>query len=211
MVSLFSKQIYKKVKKTPLLLSIDVAFYPLIFYFTGGLASPFFLCGFSPLLTSALLFKFKGALYSVLAYSSLYVFELLSLNGYSAIRLAHSGEFNFFITYLASFFLVAIFFAYPIVLLGRLENSKKEIEIEKNNLEQTHGKLEIAYKLHALSQREMDVLELISQGKSNKEIARTLSLSESTIKTHVSSVLKKLKLKSRTEAISYFLKENYLK
>lgn len=54
-----------------------------------------------------------------------------------------------------------------------------------------------------LSERETDVLRLIAEGKSNKEIADGLFLGEKTIKTHVSSILGKLGLNSRTQAALY--------
>jgi DNA-binding NarL/FixJ family response regulator len=53
----------------------------------------------------------------------------------------------------------------------------------------------------ALSEREIEVLQLISRGKSNKEIAATLFLAESTVKTHVASIYEKLKVTDRTEAV----------
>jgi len=52
-----------------------------------------------------------------------------------------------------------------------------------------------------LSKREYEVLLEISKGLSNKEIAKQLFLSESTIKTHVSNILVKLDAKRRTQAI----------
>ena len=51
-----------------------------------------------------------------------------------------------------------------------------------------------------LTPRETDVLRLIAQGRSNKEIARDLTLSEKTVKTHVSAILQKLQLADRTQA-----------
>jgi DNA-binding NarL/FixJ family response regulator len=54
-----------------------------------------------------------------------------------------------------------------------------------------------------LTERETDVLRLLAQGQSNKEIANTLSLSEKTIKTHVSNILSKLNVPSRTQAALY--------
>jgi NarL family two-component system response regulator LiaR len=58
-----------------------------------------------------------------------------------------------------------------------------------------------------LTQREMEVLHLISGGLSNREIARELVLSEKTVKTHVSNILSKLHLADRTQAAIYALKE----
>ena len=54
-----------------------------------------------------------------------------------------------------------------------------------------------------LSERETDVLRLLAQGYSNKELAQSLSLSEKTIKTHVSNILGKLGVPSRTQAALY--------
>jgi DNA-binding NarL/FixJ family response regulator len=54
-----------------------------------------------------------------------------------------------------------------------------------------------------LTERETDVLRLISIGLSNKEVARRLNIGEGTVKTHVSSVLNKLGLQSRTQAALY--------
>lgn len=54
-----------------------------------------------------------------------------------------------------------------------------------------------------LTERETDVLRLLAQGLSNKEIARTLHLGEKTIKTHVSNILSKLGVPSRTQAALY--------
>ncbi len=55
----------------------------------------------------------------------------------------------------------------------------------------------------ALSAREVDVLRLLAEGKSNREIAEALTLGEKTIKTHVSNILSKLHLNSRTQAALY--------
>jgi NarL family two-component system response regulator LiaR len=55
----------------------------------------------------------------------------------------------------------------------------------------------------ALTERETEVLRLLAQGQSNKEVARALSIGEKTVKTHVSSILGKLNVSSRTQAALY--------
>jgi len=54
----------------------------------------------------------------------------------------------------------------------------------------------------SLTQREMSVLQEIAQGRSNKDIARRLNITEGTAKTHVKSILTKLDAISRTEAVA---------
>jgi len=57
-----------------------------------------------------------------------------------------------------------------------------------------------------LTPRELEVLQLIAQGKSNREIANELVISEKTVKTHVSNILSKLHLNDRTQAAIYAIK-----
>jgi DNA-binding NarL/FixJ family response regulator len=54
-----------------------------------------------------------------------------------------------------------------------------------------------------LSERELDVLRLVARGWSNKQIARDLTIAENTVKTHVSTILGKLGVQSRTQAALY--------
>jgi len=58
-----------------------------------------------------------------------------------------------------------------------------------------------------LTDRELEVLKSIARGKSNQEIGMALSISETTVRTHVSRILAKLHLASRTQAALYALKE----
>jgi DNA-binding NarL/FixJ family response regulator len=58
-----------------------------------------------------------------------------------------------------------------------------------------------------LTSRELDVLRLVGAGKANKEIAGELSISERTVRTHVSNILGKLGLHSRTQAALWAVRE----
>jgi two-component system, NarL family, response regulator LiaR len=58
-----------------------------------------------------------------------------------------------------------------------------------------------------LTAREMDVLRLVAQGRSNREIAEKLVITELTVSTHVSNILGKLHLASRTQAALFALRE----
>jgi DNA-binding NarL/FixJ family response regulator len=53
-----------------------------------------------------------------------------------------------------------------------------------------------------LSEREVEVLDLLAEGLSNKLIAHRLSISEHTVKTHIASIFAKLGASNRTEAVS---------
>lgn len=57
-----------------------------------------------------------------------------------------------------------------------------------------------------LTKREIEVLKLVAQGKSNQEIADELYITLKTVKTHVSNILSKLQVEDRTQAAIYALK-----
>ncbi|MEC1790606.1 response regulator transcription factor [Bacillus vallismortis] len=63
-------------------------------------------------------------------------------------------------------------------------------------------------KFYQLTRREKDVLNEITDGKSNKEIAAALFISEKTVKTHVSNLLAKLEVADRTQAALFAVKYN---
>ncbi len=64
---------------------------------------------------------------------------------------------------------------------------------------------------HPLSKREMEVLECVTLGKSNKEIAAQLGISHQTVKNHVTSILRKLGVDDRTQAAVYALRRGWVR
>ena len=62
----------------------------------------------------------------------------------------------------------------------------------------------------SLSEREIEVLTLISKGKSNKEAAQLLFITEDTIKMHMKNILQKLHASDRTQAVVIALQRGFL-
>ncbi len=62
-----------------------------------------------------------------------------------------------------------------------------------------------------LSPREIEVLELVAGGRTNKEIAVKLDISNQTVKNHISSILRKLAVNDRTQAVVYAMRRGWIK
>lgn len=68
-----------------------------------------------------------------------------------------------------------------------------------------HSKSEFDYHKHDISDREREIIELVAEGLSNKEISSSLYLSEGTVRNYLSGILEKLNLRDRTQlAVFYF-------
>lgn len=74
----------------------------------------------------------------------------------------------------------------------------------------TQGKVKEAQNF-GLTEREMEVLEHLCQGASNKEIAEKLFISLKTVKSHLRSIFKKLHVSDRTQAVAHALREGMIK
>jgi DNA-binding NarL/FixJ family response regulator len=62
-----------------------------------------------------------------------------------------------------------------------------------------------------LSPREIEILDQVARGNSNKIIARKLGISDQTVKNHVSAILRKLEVNDRTEAVVYALRNGWIR
>jgi len=124
---------------------------------------------------------------TILVFGSLIIALMLlfQLSKYSVVN----GDFalEFILVIIAICFFVIGFYFYKKLYPKKIDQ-KKEVDYQK-------------IKSLEITDREYEVLELISLGLSNKEIGEKLFLSESTIKTHVSNLLIKLNAKRRTQAL----------
>lgn len=78
------------------------------------------------------------------------------------------------------------------------EETTKQISNDEENL------------LDALTQREEEVLELLTQGVTYKGVASKLFISETTVKTHVNNIFQKLQVNDRTQAVLYAINNGFL-
>lgn len=87
-------------------------------------------------------------------------------------------------------------------LVGRLVAVLRETGCEPHQLQVTAKLPE-----ESLSRRELEILQLVAHGLSNKEIGRRLCITEGTVKNHVHSSLRKLKMYNRIQAAAYIVRQ----
>ena len=98
-------------------------------------------------------------------------------------------------------------------VMGRQSMSAYELEtwVEKQLESARRSYSEPGNPYHPLSEREMEVLNCVVGGMSNKEIAALLGISHQTVKNHITSILRKFNVEDRTQAVVYALKRGWVK
>ena len=86
-------------------------------------------------------------------------------------------------------------------LLARIEAVLRRSNWNKNDSKSQEKTLNTNVNIDALTSKEKEVLSLVAKGVSNKEIADILCVQEVTVKTHLNSIFKKLKVSNRTQAV----------
>lgn len=114
---------------------------------------------------------------------------LLQLSKYSLFLRGFSNEWT--VTLFAVLFLAFGYYASRVIAKPKIKYTDPPTAIDENKIVDL-----------GISNREYEVLQLISTGLSNQEIAQKLFISESTVKTHVSNLLMKLDAKRRTQAVT---------
>jgi DNA-binding NarL/FixJ family response regulator len=77
--------------------------------------------------------------------------------------------------------------------------------------ERNSAQADISPLMAPVSAREIEILDHIARGNSNKQIARRLSISDQTVKNHISSILRKLAVNDRTQAVVYALRHGWIR
>lgn len=98
-------------------------------------------------------------------------------------------------------------YLHPKVTKNLVAEFRRLSENENNgNFHQT----EIRRPFHLLTKRECEVLQLLTDGQSNRTIGETLYISEKTVKNHVSSILQKMNVNDRTQAVVTAIKSGWV-
>ncbi len=99
-------------------------------------------------------------------------------------------------------------YLHPKVTHNLVEEYRKLVQSKQA----TNGLHEIEHRkpLHLLTRRECQVLQLLSEGQSNRKIAETLVISEKTVKNHVSNILQKMEVDDRTQAVVKAIKNGWV-
>ena len=98
--------------------------------------------------------------------------------------------------------------------LGLVEEIAEQIALIRQGLDKEYKKqaksVQFQYPSSPLTGRELEVLQLVRKGHTNKQIAEHLFITERTVKFHISSILSKLQAETRTEAVDTALKRGLL-
>lgn len=98
-------------------------------------------------------------------------------------------------------------YLHPKVTYNLVEEFRRLSEREHKGAFQQH---DIRRPYHLLTKRESEVLQLLTDGQSNRTIGETLFISEKTVKNHVSSILQKMNVNDRTQAVVTAIKNGWV-
>ena len=173
-------------------------------YFSAGWGSPFWHFAVTSLLVPCFLLAPAWAMVTAACYAGGYVL-VVAIGGAGLGDALAVGERSVFIGNLVSAFVIAAVMGYLGLRFRALEERLRAYAPRDETMSPDATALisGAGKALEALSEREREVLVLVAQGLTNKEIAGRLTISEKTARNHVSRVLEKLGLSRRSEAAAF--------
>src|SRR5699024_10634974 len=84
---------------------------------------------------------------------------------------------------------------------NNLVAEKRKLRADNKDDSTDINQIEYRKPLHLLTRRECQVLQLLSEGESNRKVSKSLVISEKTVKNHVSNILQKMNVDDRTQAV----------
>jgi two-component system response regulator DegU len=105
--------------------------------------------------------------------------------------------------------LTPTFIQYFRILYEGFKPFHEQQELEQRNDQDRKNKFEAPTLFH-ITQREIEILQLIAEGKNNKQISKQLLISEKKVKNHVSNILFKSDLQDRTQALIFAIRHGWV-
>lgn len=138
LITIFYRSLNQRLLKQPGLLMIDLFFSAGLLAISGGLSSPYYLYGLSPLLAGAFFFQFKGALAATAAFTPLYWLALSLSSQFLEPMLPDPSRL---FLQIAGIWLMPFLVAYPSLLLERLGTASRELTGARDHLSQQNREL----------------------------------------------------------------------
>lgn len=100
-----------------------------------------------------------------------------------------------------------ISYIHPIITQDLVADYRR---LHLNRFGNVNKAINVARPIHLYTKRECEVLQLLTNGQSNRKISETLAISEKTVKNHVSNLFKKMKVNDRTQAVVTAIKNDWV-
>lgn len=178
----FRKTVVTLLERRPHLIAVDVFFGAALLAIGGGWQNVFFAYAMAPIFASVVLYGLAGGLAAAAA-DSLGMIVSMWLVGDTFAEIMLQGDLNPFIATVGGFYLVGYFSTLPAKLIGQTADRQilNQLFLEK------------------LSEPKREIVMLVSEGKTDAEIAQLIHRSESTVKKHIRDILRQFELKNRVQ------------
>lgn len=200
----YGKRVMDIIRNRPALLLLDLLIAGMLIWFTGGNSkSPYFIYAFTCLMVLPFFMDLGKSLLSTAGFSVLYTTGLF-IDSRNIPDIVLHQDMDTLISNYVAFFLTTIFFGRPAFVIRNIEKTLRDTAVIKEHLIETDNLIAATSNPKSLSARELEVIELLMEGKTNTQIAEDLYISEKTVKNHLYCAYKKLGVASRSEVILHF-------
>jgi DNA-binding CsgD family transcriptional regulator len=205
-ILIYRNEIIEYLRLTPALIIIDLILLGIVGYVGGPYGNPYLLYTFSPIFLSGFLYGYRGA-FAVVSILGILLTIADCMNGYGIYHPVVNGEH--LITPIIDMFVIGFMMAFLSELLKELETIKQSKQLLNLEFEKTMNTLRSSISFSQLSEREKQVLELSSKGRTVTDISEDLSISVNTVKTYLRRVNQKLDTSSKQQVVSEALRQEY--
>ncbi len=195
------------ISNYPITIQIDLIIAAASIWLAGGTwKSPYFIYAFTSLMLASLFYSLRYRLIIAVCFCTTYTIGIL-IQHQSLSKLIMENNLDTLVSNYIAFFLTVIFFGYPAYIIRQINEANRHTVNIEDQLQEAKLILE-GIECRTLTPRELEVLSMLGEAKTNERIAKELYVSESTVKSHLYSIYKKLGITSRAEAVLHIDQRN---